>query len=299
MNPQTYYRSQSEISDPGDYAYLFDALQDDLTSLCRAVRNVYIHYRAGNWLDIVIPQERLVEVDTRYCSRILKRVLELDPRPLTEERPPEKRFVGCCRDASLLLCAMLRHKGIPARLRYGFASYFRPFGPDFSVDHVVVDRYDGTGWKLVDPERYERTIDQGSRQVDTQDIPRDPQAYLSGGATWEHVRDDGADPMNYGVVPDVPHLRGMPMIQGVTVIDIAMLNKQEMLLWDSWGLAFRAEEPTGDDLALLERAAQLSAAAHDDAHFEAIRLLYQDARLNVPPTFTSYSPVQERQSVTL
>src|SRR5256886_10114387 len=36
----------------------------------------------------------------------------LDPRPLAEARPPERRLVGCCRDFTVLLCAMARHHGI-------------------------------------------------------------------------------------------------------------------------------------------------------------------------------------------
>lgn len=50
------------------------------------------------------------------------------------------RFVGCCRDFSLLFVAALRGRGVPARTRIGFAGYF---APDFHHDHVVAELWDG------------------------------------------------------------------------------------------------------------------------------------------------------------
>ena len=89
-----YYLPQTQISDPGQYAHLFDALPDDIDSLCRAVRNIYVHYLSNGY-----PEAHKSDVDLRHIEKILARVMERDDRPLTEKRPLEKRFVGCCRDA--------------------------------------------------------------------------------------------------------------------------------------------------------------------------------------------------------
>jgi hypothetical protein len=48
-----------------------------------------------------------------------------------------KRLVGNCRDFSTMLCAMLRHQGVPARARCGFGAYFLP-------NHYE-DHWDGWG----------------------------------------------------------------------------------------------------------------------------------------------------------
>ncbi|MFN8374360.1 MAG: transglutaminase-like domain-containing protein [Anaerolineae bacterium] len=80
---------------------------------------------------------------------MLARLLEMDARPLTETRAPENRIVGCCRDFSVLFCSMLRHFGIPARTRSGFANYFIK---DYWMDHVVVEYWTGDHWQLVDSE---------------------------------------------------------------------------------------------------------------------------------------------------
>jgi hypothetical protein len=54
-----------------------------------------------------------------------------------------------CRHSALLACAALRHHGEPARVRVGFADYFRP---GFHDDHWITEHWDGGRWRLMDPE---------------------------------------------------------------------------------------------------------------------------------------------------
>ena len=56
----------------------------------------------------------------------MTRLLEIDPSPLGRARPPERRLVGTCRDFTTFMTALLRAKGIPARARCGFGTYFLP-----------------------------------------------------------------------------------------------------------------------------------------------------------------------------
>ncbi|MCA2211786.1 transglutaminase-like domain-containing protein [Wangella sp. NEAU-J3] len=44
-----------------------------------------------------------------------------------------------CRHFAVLACALLRHRGIPARARCGFATYFQP---GKGLDHTS-----GDGWR--------------------------------------------------------------------------------------------------------------------------------------------------------
>ncbi|WP_424705495.1 transglutaminase-like domain-containing protein [Kitasatospora acidiphila] len=70
---------------------------------------------------------------------------------MTTQRSADDRFVGVCRDFSLLHCSFLRHAGIPARIRYGFADYLGP--DDFHTDHVVTEHWDDErGRLLADPQ---------------------------------------------------------------------------------------------------------------------------------------------------
>jgi transglutaminase-like putative cysteine protease len=95
--------------------------------------------------------EAQAELQVRTIQRRLSRTLELDPRPLTEARPLENKVVGYCRDFAVLLVSILRHQGIPARARCGFAAYF---SPGHFEDHWVAEYWhaDQQRWVLVDPQ---------------------------------------------------------------------------------------------------------------------------------------------------
>lgn len=139
MDPLTYYAEHSPFTDPGRQSGLLDDLPRDVAGLCRVVQGLVVHYRLGHLFDLEIPEERLPEIDTRYAESMLTRIVELQDSSLAEERPPEKRLVGCCRDFTVLFVTMARHLGIPARARVGFADYFVP---DYNVDHEVAEVWD-------------------------------------------------------------------------------------------------------------------------------------------------------------
>jgi hypothetical protein len=284
MTPQEFYISQSFITDPKEYAYLYNALPRDIPSLCKVVQGLVLHYVGDKHLvGGTIPYERVCEIDTRYTPRILARILEMDNRPLIEPREPKDRFVGCCRDFSVLFCSMLRHMGIPARTRSGFATYFLD---GYFIDHVVVEYWNGTSWQLVDAELGPAP----HWGFDVTDVPRD--RFIVGGQAWQMCRRDNVDPDRFGLGPAVP-VKGWWFIRGRMLQDLAALNKHEMLCWDAW--SYGAEQPmtlTADDEALLDRLAV--ATQGGDAAFDEVRALFTDERLRLPNPLTSWSPAQER-----
>jgi hypothetical protein len=289
--PQDFYRPQSTLSDPGPYAALYDALPDDLPSLARIIQGFYIHYRGGPASGIPISEERLLQVDSRRIETILSNLVAADDRPLAMTRENDNRVVGCCRDAALLLCSMLRHKGIPARIRYGFAAYLN-FGHRFAVDHVVTEYWNEGRWTLADADIPEGARSYFGIDFDLMDIPRD--RFLVGGAVWQGVRAGRLNPDEYGVHPELPDpdLRGEGFIRGDLARDLAFLNKQEYLLWDSWGMSAIDKPLSEAQLALLDEVAVLSINAHDDANFEAIRAFEHHPAFDKPETIMCYSPVQ-------
>lgn len=283
MDPLAYYSEQSPFTDPGAYATLLDGLPRDVAELSLVVRGLVIHYRLGHLFDYEIPEERLPEIDTRYAERMLARIVELDGCPLSEERPPERRLVGCCRDFTVLFLAMARRWGVPARARVGFADYFVP---GFNVDHEVAEVWDEgeRRWRLVDPEIEEPPI---GEHFDPTDVPRD--RFLAGGLAWQECRAGRADPGTFVVDPEmwVEVTRGWPQVRYNTVQDLCALNKTEMLLWDEWGLV--EKEPSKEDLALLDRVAALTQAG-DDAFPEVCSVYETTPGLKVPSVVKSYSP---------
>jgi hypothetical protein len=288
MDSLSYYAQHSPITDPGQMAHLFAGLPPDIPALRRIARGLVVHFRVDDLQALGIPDARVEEVDTRYAERMLRRLVELDARPLTDERPKDMRLVGCCRDYTVLFLAMLRHQGIPARGRIGFGSYFVP---GWNVDHEVAEVWDAAEdrWRLVDAEIADTHVDPSDGfEVDATDVPRD--RLRVGGEAWRACRSGEADPQRFVVDPglEIPETRGWPQLAYNLVQDLATLNKAEMLLWDEWGL-LTSGSLSAHELALLDRVA---AATHgEDTAFGETQFLYaSEPGLRVPGVVTSTSP---------
>jgi hypothetical protein len=236
-----------------------------------------------------LPPERRREVDLRFVPRMLERLVALDPAPLTRARPAERRLIGNCRDSAVLLCALLRHQGRPARPRAGFATYLEP---DFFTDHWVCevwceDEPGGSGaapetgrWVVVDP-GFLPDPGKARFDFDTLDVPAD--RFLNAGRAWQRCRRGGAEPVHFGLPGRADN--GLGWIGSQVVRDLAALNKWELLPWDSWGLGHSVFAGySADDIRLLDRIAGITTSGDNDA-FELMRRLYrEDSRLPVPST---------------
>ena len=284
----TYYAEQSPVTEPGTMSGLLRALLDDLASLRRVALGLVLHHVGVDLASLGMPQERLAEVDSRYTERMLARVFDLDGRPLSEERLPERRILGCCRDFTVLLVSMARHKGVPARARVGFATYFVE---GFNVDHEVAEVWDAAEgrWRLVDPQLEDGFTDATDGAVlDPLDVPRD--RFLVGGLAWRMCREGKANPGTFLVDPklEIEQTRGWSYLRHNLVHDLAALNKKEMVLWDYWGLMEKEPSPE-TDLALLDRIAETTLPG--EAPLRKVRDLYEgEPGLRVPTSVKSYSP---------
>jgi len=275
-DPLLYYAQPGLMTDPGEHAMWFDDLPADIAALCQVVQGIFIHIFWAERYGVKLSEERKQEVDIRQVRQKLARIWQMDARPLTVTRPLEKRLVGNCRDFAIMLCAILRHQGVPARARCGFAAYFEP---DRYVDHWVCEYWNPTAqhWLRVDAQ-----LDELQRQVlqvefDPCDVPHD--RFLTAGKAWQLCRAGQADPQLFGILD----MWGMWFIRGDLVRDLLALNKIEILPWDSWGLMGGKDRGlSADDMALLDRVAALTLAG-DEAFLE-LRWLYEnDARLRMPP----------------
>ncbi len=145
----TYFTQPGMLTDPGPYAPLLDKLPTGIDELCRIVQGTTVHIFWAERYGLNLSEQRKAEVQLRTLQRRLAHTLELDPRPLTETRPLERKIVGNCRDFSLLLVSILRHQGVPARARCGFGAYFIP---GHYEDHWGAEYWnaDLQRWVLVD-----------------------------------------------------------------------------------------------------------------------------------------------------
>jgi transglutaminase-like putative cysteine protease len=277
------YVKQTPYSDPGDVDT--SGLPRDPRRLTAMVRGLIIHRGEGGLLGYAIPEERLHhDAESRYVTEMLRILRERGDTPLTEQRAPEARFVGTCRDFSLLLCSLLRATGTPARLRCGFAGYF---ADDRYEDHWVTEyRVPDGSWRLADAQ-----VQRGYEvPFDPVDVPRD--RFLVAGDAWRDCRAGRADPMRFGL-SSVDWLKGLWFVRGNVVRDLAALNGVELLPWDGWGPDFLGRAPLGeDDLAAADAVAEARSGADR-------RRLYADPRLTVPAEITSYTPYLGDRRVTL
>ena len=278
----SYYSSQSAITHPGRFKRLYKDLPEPVGDLCKVCQNVLIHKyrlkysgprsyritfedveRTGR---VLADEYNLVKVeDTLACHQ------SLGSGSIVTERRPIDRVVGNCRHFAVLLTSFLRHRGTPARVRSGVATYLTPERPGFFMDHFITEYWDRTEarWILVDPQ-----IDTRQRQdlridFDTNDIPRD--RFIVGGVMWRLYREKKVDPNKFGIFG----YTGPGYVQFKVVNDIVCLNKEEVLPWDGWGLAAKDFTTlTKPDLRRLDSLSGLSAAI-DNSRFDEMRAAYE------------------------
>lgn len=273
------YVKQSRYSDPGRHAHLLDELPSDIRELAAVMRNVVVHYRASGF---PFTRDRLTEIDNRWVERILDTDQVRFAQPLAVPRPQEQRVVGCCRDFALLTVAALRHQGVPARTRIGFAPYF---SPDFHYDHVIVEFWDGSRWVWVDAE----TEPGPGWQFDTCDMPRE--RFDTAARVWTAFRDGKIDVEQYGANPDLPY-RGGWYVRNYVWHELAHRMRDELLLWDEWGVM--SDRLDGDLRLADEIAALLLAADGEDegAERELADRYARDSRLRPGERVKCFSPTE-------
>ncbi len=273
----SYFANPGPMTDPQDQAGLLADLPADLPSLVKIEQGVIVH---PFWMERYglnrSPEREERETNLRFVNKMLARLMELDPRPLTTPRPLERKLIGNCRDHSTLLCAILRRQGVPARARCGFGAYFLP---DHYEDHWVCEYWnpEQQRWMLVDAQ-----LDQLQRDVldipfDVLDVPRDQ--FIIGGQAWQMIRSGQAHPDRFGIFD----WHGQWFAQDNLVRDFLSLNKIELLPWDGWGLMAGPEDVvSAADLSLLDRMAALT--IDPDPAFDDIRAMYAgDQRLHARP----------------
>lgn len=268
-----FWRTPVDLSDAGAQAKLFDDLPRDIAGLAKVVQGLLIHEHMAGAYGVTLPSERHAEAHVRPVEDVLAAISAHDPRPLTAPRDPASRYVCVCRSFTLLLVAILRHQGVPARARCGFGAYFEK---GKFLDHWVTEYWNATAkrWVMVDAQIDERQRQMFGISFDTLDMNGDQ--FLIAGDAWKLCRSGQRDPQNFGILD----MHGLSFIAGNLVRDLAALNNREMLPWDVWGAMQRADDDL--DLTLFDRLAELT--QQPDRNFSEIRALYRDPRLAVPAT---------------
>ncbi len=216
-NPLDFYKNYSKYTNPGKYTYLFENLPDSLQNLCKLIKCQFIHpVDLGPYRNL-IPESRHYE-DRKFPSaeKLLTGLLALDTNGLTFERKPENRLVVTCRYHSILFASILKSRGIPVRLRYGFAPYLAP-GTDLHISHAICEVWNEKEkrWMYVDPDR--KMVDFNRDEFET------------GNEVWIALRNgEVKEPNKYGI----PDTWGEIMILGTIYQDFLCVLGYEPLYWE-------------------------------------------------------------------
>jgi hypothetical protein len=261
----------------GAYAAMFDGLPRQLAALAGVVQGLLLHEHWAPAYGVALSDERRSASHIRPVERMLERLLSQNGQPLGAARSVEDRLVGVCRHFTVLLVAMLRHQGVPARARCGFGVYFNPGRFE---DHWVCEYWHSgeRRWILVDAQIDALQQEKLRPDFDLLDVPRD--RFVIAGDAWAQCRAGNVDPSTCGIFD----LRGLWFIVGNLLRDLAALNNMEMLPWDIWGVMPSADAPLhADCLTICDRLATITRTP--DTAFTELRQLYKgDGRLRVPET---------------
>jgi hypothetical protein len=271
-----FYAAQSLVTDPVEYKDLYDNIPGDIPSLCTVIQGLLLHLFWAPDYGVSLSDERKREVTIRKITRQLARILELADLPLTRGRTVKKRLIGTCRDYSVLLTSFLRHKGIPARLRTGFAAYLKP---GIFEEHYLCQYWNDAQnrWITVDTQLDEDHCKKLNIRFDPCDVPEDQ--YWLAGKAWQMSRQGEISPGLFGILDN----RGMWFVGGAVIHDMLALNKIESQPWDIWPLMpyNQQKEFSPDYLSNLDRIAALTGGMSPG--FAEVRSFYQTETKLQPP----------------
>ena len=243
---------------------------EDIRKVVEVVQGLLVYdVVAQPFYGVELTPEQADAIHERDTARMLDIARALDPRPLDEVRPPANRVGARCHAYSRLTVTFLRAAGVPARARCGFGAYFRP---GWLEDHWVAEYWNASErtWQTADAQ-----LDATWRQMIG--FTGDPFAiagtqFVTAGHAWQQWRRGELDADRCGLSAIDVH--GAQWIAGNLRLDLASLNKVEMLPWDVWGSSWQpGEQPTDAQLRLFDTVADLT--VDPDARFGELRSRYE------------------------
>lgn len=276
-----YYREPGIFTTVGGFEDQVDALPDDVGKIAHAVQMLLVHRAWAPHYGLEVTPERELENGLHSTEAMLTMAMQHAPTPIGGIRLPQQRVVGVCRHFSTMMAAFLKQKGVPARARCGFATYFEQ---GKYVDHWVCEYWLASESRWVQVDAQLDTLQQQVVKVDFDplDTPRD--RFLTAGDVWRQYRAGTIDPETCGIM----HMWGAWYIAGNLALDVASLQRIELLPWEPVGLlGITGEPPASEEAAdaaslLYDDVAALTVRADAAAITELLAMADRDARLRPP-----------------
>jgi hypothetical protein len=259
---KTFYASQSIYSEPGQYREILMQGGGEPGAIARWISSFMQHPRGAESKERGFTPEQAADLGLRSVNEILAVAVK---RNLFEGDATQAKIGGLCRDFAILAASGFRARGIPARLRVGFADYIVP---DFWEDHWLCEWHDGRQWKRLDVE----FASGGEAAFNALDVPRE--RFLTASEAWFRIKDEPGIASRFGV--SSLNLGGEWFVAGSLCREIAALRKLELKPWDYWGLSENlsrapTEWPQHTRITLDQLASRLeSAGAGGESEPEAV-----------------------------
>jgi hypothetical protein len=246
-NAFEFYRTYGKHTDPGGFASLYERLPTSLVDLCDLVKAQLIHPAEIERYADALPEGRKREDASFYSvENMLRELVARNSQGLIADRKPAERLVLSCRFHAMLLASMVKSQGIPARVRVGFAGYFKPeTGKHF--DHWVTEVWNeqDTRWM---------TVDSDTKRVDIHD-------FEIAGDVWLAAQRGEIDPQVYGF-----HIWwGLGYVVGNLCHDLWASLNEELIYWEGPELFHRGpEQLSAEETAFVDRLARLLQRPEDN-----------------------------------
>ncbi|KLN63786.1 hypothetical protein ZX61_19770 [Vibrio sp. VPAP30] len=244
----------NEFTELADILLDISEVPDDIPGICKFVQGNLIHSYWLEHYDVEVDSSaKLTEMQTRYAKDLVSLAVLKSGEPSHVFKKPNHRVVSICRGFSLMVCSILRSKGVPARIRSGFATYL---AQNHFEDHWVCEYWDSDkGWVAVDAQ-----LDDIHHQIlqfdfDPCDVPTTN--FIVAGKAWKLCREKLESGDNFGF----RDFKGLAFIKGSLIRDLYALSKFEMHTWDTgWGILPHFISPISGEheLALLDELADAS-----------------------------------------
>jgi len=258
-----YYKGHSVITSPDRFGYLYDTLPETIPELCQIVQGLLLHVMHTHRYGVHLTEQRKKEVRLREVEDILHRAIELSADPLNQPRDPNSRVISHCRDYAVLLCSFLRHKGIPARVRAGYATYFVP---ETHQTHWLCEYWcpRRMRWILIDAQMDDIQSRHYKIDFDPLDVPTN--RFLYAGDEFKLLKESD---------------EGFYDVKRSLIQDFAALNKNEVEIWDITDIMNINRHRDREAFTLLERIADITTSPGD--HLSEVQMIYNGHReLQIP-----------------
>lgn len=267
-NLRAHYLSFGPFTYPGLYAGYFRSLPDGPSELGHLISRQIIHrvtLKEGNknanfdlrYGDLTRwPWYRSECQDDVYLTApaIAAGLFRLDERGFVPDRAVEHKLVLTCRFVSVLISSIYKAKGVPCRSRAGFAPYF---APGASMDHWINQLWleDEGRWLTFDADGLYEGLPVPVTQYDMK-----PHEFDFPARAWLDIRGGRTGGSRF-VFADGLGTSGLSAVGRYLVYDFhALMNHEISYVFQPRfmePLLFRGEDLPDEDMALLDRLAEL------------------------------------------